>query len=147
MYSILADESKDCSKTEQSAIVIRYVSVKDGTVHERFLTFVEASSLDAKSLTEYILTTLNLDMEALVSQGYDGASVMSGRCSGVQQRVKEVIPQAIYIHFFAHFFNLVLVDCAKYVASASEFLALLESLLSSTKAHAVFVRQQAKLPR
>ena len=73
---------------------------------------------------------------------------MSGRCSGVQQRVKEVIPQAIYIHCFAHVLKLVLVDCAKNVASASEFFALLESpyvFLSSIKAHAAFVRQQAKL--
>ena len=70
---------------------------------------------------------------------------MSGRCSGVQQCVKEVIPQAIYIHCFL---KLVLVDCAKNVASASEFFALLEStyvFLSSIKAHAAFVRQQAKL--
>ena len=123
-YSILADETKDCSKTEQMAIVVRYVDVKEARIHERFLTFVEASCLDAGSLTEYILDTLrkyHLNSESIVSQGYDGASVMSGRCSGVQQRVMEVVPQAIYIHCFAHILNLVLVDCSKNVSYAAEF--------------------------
>ena len=95
VYSILAHESKDCSKTEQLAIIIRYVSVKDGTVHERFLTFVEASSLDAKSLTEYILTTLrnqNLDVEALVSQGYDGRGVARIFLKGVLSLVSLARP-------------------------------------------------------
>lgn len=44
--------------------------------------------------------------------------------------------------------NLVLVDCAKTVACATELFALLESLyvfLSSTKAHVIFVHKQAEL--
>ena len=105
MFSVLADETKDGSKSEQMAIVLRYVDVKKATVHERFLTYVQVSDLDAKSLSDYILTTLrshHLDLHSLISQGYDGASVMSGRCSGVQ-RIMEVAPQAIYIHCFAQF--------------------------------------------
>ena len=58
VFSVLADETKDCSKSEQIAIVLRYVDVKEATVHERFLTYVEVSDLDAKSLSEYILATL-----------------------------------------------------------------------------------------
>ena len=151
VFSVLADETKDCSKSEQMAIVLRYVNIKEATIHERFLTYVQVSDLDAKSLSDYILTTLkshHLDLHALISQGYDGASVMSGRCSGVQQRIMDIAPQAIYVHCFAHVLNLVLVDCAKNVTCASEFFALLESLyvfLSSTKAHVIFVRQQTEL--
>ena len=72
---------------------------------------------------------------------------MSGRCSGVQQRVMEIVPQAIYIHCFAHVLNLVLVDCSKNVSYAVEFFAVLQSLyvfVSSSKAH-VFVRSQKEL--
>ena len=73
----------------------------------------------------------------MVSQGYDGASVMSAWCiSGVQQRIRELVPQACYIHCYAHCLNLVLVDCAKSIAHASEFLSLLQSLyifISSSK--------------
>ena len=77
----------------------------------------------------------------MVSQGYDGASVMSGQCSGVQKRIRELAPHAIYIHCYAHTLNLVLVDSVKMVPYVTEFFALLESLyvfISTTKAHAIF---------
>ncbi len=100
-YSILADETKDVSRHEQLSIVVRYVDAKVGKVYERFLTYVEAKSQNAESLSTCILDTSSkygLDTKYIVSQGYDGASVMSGRCSGVQQRIKNVAPQAMYIH-------------------------------------------------
>ena len=46
----------------------------------------------------------------MVSQGYDGAAVMSGCVSGVQKRIRDLVPQAIYVHCHAHCLNLVLVD-------------------------------------
>ena len=149
MFSILADESKDLSKQEQLAIVLRYVACK-GMLHEHFLTYVTVASLTAESLTKYILETLQefgLDPHWIVSQAYDGASVMSGQCSGVQQRVREVAPNAIYIHCYAHTLNLVLVDSVKAVPYATEFFLLLESLyvfVSTTKAHAVFMLQKQR---
>ena len=86
MYSILADETKDSSKEEQLSIVIRYVDVDTAEQNERFLSYVKASSLNAEALSSYILTALHdtgLDPSGIVSKGYDGASVMSGHCSGV----------------------------------------------------------------
>ena len=57
VYSILADESKDCSKVEQLAIVLRYVD--DFAVqNEHFLTYVEVKSLRAEGLASDILKTL-----------------------------------------------------------------------------------------
>ena len=75
-FSILADESKDLSKKEQMSIVLRYVDVSSGCVNEHFLAFVEAAALTADGLTSTILTTLSshqLNVKKLVSQGYDGA--------------------------------------------------------------------------
>ena len=92
------------------------------------MTFVEAITLDAKSLTESIVDTLRkheLDLTCIVSQGYDGASVMSGHCTGVQTRLKEFAPRTIYIYCHAHILNLVLVDNVKAIP---EFFALVESL-------------------
>ena len=89
-YTILADETKDCSKKEQLAIVIRYVNVEAVKLFEHFLTYVEATALDARSLSTFILDALRnnqLDPECIVSQGYDGESVMGGRCAGVQQNM------------------------------------------------------------
>ena len=89
-----------------------------------------------------------LDPACIVSQGYDGASVMSGRCSGVQQRLKEVSPCAVYIHCYAHKLNLALVDCVKSNQFACDFFCLLEALyvfISTSKVHTVFVVKQKEL--
>ena len=101
LYSILVDETKDYSKCEQMAIVLRCVDAETGTIFERFLTYVEVVSLDAQGLSTHILDTLKhfgLDPTCIVPQGYDGASVMSSECSGVQQRITEIATQALYIH-------------------------------------------------
>ena len=60
-----------------------------GKIHKHFLMFVEAKSLDATGLSTYctskdLLIRLRLDFSKFTSQGYDGASVMSGRYAGVQ---------------------------------------------------------------
>ena len=39
-YSVLADETKDCSKQEQLAMVLRYVDQETAVQHEHFLTYV-----------------------------------------------------------------------------------------------------------
>ena len=142
-FSILADETKDLSKNEQMSVVVRYVDVQSCTVVERFLSFIHAKSLKAASLSSYILSVIEengFDTKWLVSQGYDGASVMSGKNNGVQKRIKEVAPQAMYVHCHAHCLNLVLVDCAKKLSDADEFFQLLQLLyvfLSASKAHEI----------
>ena len=75
-------------------------------------------------------------------------AVMSGRCSGVQQRIQEVAPQAMYIHCYAHCLNLALVDTTRKTAEASEFFALMQTLyvsMSSSKAHGVYLPEQTEL--
>ena len=114
-------------------------------------TLSEVKSLDAEGLASHILKTLHyhkLNPSAIVSQGYDGASVMSRNCSGVQMRIKGVAPMAIYVHCYAHCLNLVLVDSTRNVREASEIFALVETLyvfISTTKAHAIYVEQQSML--
>ena len=151
IFSILVDETKDCSKKEQMSISFRYVDVDSATIFERFLTFVHAEKLDAESLTKYIIDTCNLhqlDPSQIVSQGYDGASVMSGKLSGVQAQIRHYAPNAIYIHCNAHCLNLCLVESVKAVKHAREFFALLEALyvfLSASKCHVLFLENQKKL--
>ena len=89
--------------------MLRYVDVETGATFECFLTYVEVVSYDAQGLSMYILHTLKhpgLDITYIVFQGYDSASAMSGKCSGVQQCIKEVALQALHVHCL----NLALVD-------------------------------------
>ncbi len=84
----------------------------------------------------------------MVSQGYDGAAVMSGCVSGVQKRIRDLVPKTIYVHCHAHCLNLVLVDCVKSIQQASEFFSLVQSLyvfMSTSKAHTLFVQKQSEL--
>ena len=110
--------------------------------------YVEVKSLDVEGLAQHILKTLHfhkLNPSAIVSQGYDGASVMSGNCSGMQMQFKKVALMAIYVHCYAH---LVLVDSTRNVHEVSELFALMETLyvfISTTKAHAIYVEQQSML--
>ena len=92
------------------------------------MTFTEATTCTAEGLTDHILATLkqfDLDPQHIVSQGYDGAAVMSGKCSGVQERLREAAPYAVYIHCYVHTLNLVLIDSTKILPCAREFLLYL----------------------
>ena len=131
VFSLLVDETKDASKIEQLAIVFRYVDIESASIHERFLTFVPAETLNAEGLSNLIIKTLekyHIDPMLMVSQGYDGAAVMSGHCSGVQTRIRQVAPKALYVHCNAHCLNLCLVDCAKSVSCAAEFFGLVQNI-------------------
>ena len=90
-----------------------------------------------------------LDIASIVSQGYNGASVMSGHCSRVQQRIRAMAPQAVYVHCYAHCLkNLVLVDATKKVTNSADFFTIMESLyvfLSSATAQTIYCKQQASM--
>ena len=91
------------------SISVRYFDPDTPTIHEHFLSFVFVSSLKADNLSQYIVSTLslfNVDLSSIVSQGYDGAVVMSGCGSGVQKGIRELAPQAIYVHCHAHYLTL-----------------------------------------
>ena len=103
-WSLMADETQDCSTTEQVSICVRYVS-NSNEVCEHFMGFVEVKKMDAQSIADTLLMTVQnwgLDTSCLVTQGYDGASVMSSSKNGVQASVKEVCPNATYVHCRSH---------------------------------------------
>ena len=111
-FSVLADETTDASNAEQFSISIRYVHVAAGAheMREDFLGFVEAKSLTGEYLANLLLETLSswgLDLDQMRGQGYDGAANMSGRFRGVQAKIKEKYPKALFTHCHSHCLNLV----------------------------------------
>jgi len=108
-FSILADDTTDVSQTEQLSLSVRFI--KDTKVHEEFLCFFPVSSTTGKYLASTILTQLSqlgLNLKHVHGHGYDGASTMSGKYCGVQARVKELDPLAMYTHCCNHDLNLVI---------------------------------------
>ncbi|XP_056595590.1 52 kDa repressor of the inhibitor of the protein kinase-like [Triplophysa dalaica] len=113
-FTVLADESMDISGTEQMSLCVRYVNEEEENleIKEDFLGFCPLPKQDAATITSAILNQLTkwgLQITFLRGQGYDGASTMSGKVSGVQKRVKELYPRAMYTHCRSHALNLVVV--------------------------------------
>jgi len=99
-------------------------------VFERFLGFMDVSQKqDAESLTSAILDFLeqsNIQNIPIVAQSYDGAAVMSGKRAGVQTKLKEYYPGAIYVHCMAHRVNLVVIDMCKSIKVPNMILLYIE---------------------
>ena len=127
-YSLIADECRDVSRTEQLSICLRFVSRQDNHIKERFVGFTDVYELDASSLAGEImcqLGQLGLNPSKCISQCYDGASVMSGHLSGVQAIVQRTL---LYVHCYAHRLNLVLLDTARGNNDVNNFFGLLEAV-------------------
>nr|XP_043615744.1 zinc finger MYM-type protein 1-like [Erigeron canadensis] len=103
-FCVMVDESRDESKKEQMAIVLRFVDAK-GVIRERFLDTVHVENTVEATLKASLWNRLlnqNFDTGKICGQGYDGASNMSGEWNGLQALVRQHSPYAYYIHCFAH---------------------------------------------
>ncbi len=110
----------DESTIEQMSICIRYIQAYDGTfeAREEFIGFVELEETNAACISASIIDFLkdcDLDLNNLRGQGYDGASVMSGKVSGVCTRIQRIQPRAFYHHCRGHTLNLVVSSSCKIV--------------------------------
>jgi len=130
VYSILVDATKESSKKEQLSFVIRFVDIKF-IIFEKALGCSHMKKSDVTSLAQEIVKLIqenNLDINKCIAQCYDGASVMSGVYSGVQQKINEIVPHAVYIHCYAHRLNLCLVDCIQNVPFIVDFFDTIQNL-------------------
>jgi len=78
---------------------------------ERFFGFYYVSEDHTSEGLFNLITSLFLELsieKKLVGQCYDGASVMAWHLNGLQARIKEIAPNALFTHCFAHKLNLVL---------------------------------------
>ena len=108
-YSIIIDGTQDMSGVEQESICIRYVD-HDLVPHEMFIGLYEVSSTTGEAIAKVardVLLRLNIPIDGLRGQTYDGAANMSGIHSGVQAEIKRQQPLALYVHCGSHCVNLV----------------------------------------
>ena len=148
MFALILDESLDISRHEQAAVVIRYVNPQF-FVNEKLIGFFHATKTDGESfynLVQTVLMTLELNIDNIVAQCYDGDANMRGIYKGLAARIKRDNPKAIYVHCNGHILNLVLVDAAKAVTTARNTFGTISELHNfmeaSAKRHAVFQEMQ-----
>ena len=109
LYSIIADEVTSHNK-EQLALCARFID-KNNDVREDFIAFIHLLRITGEVIVETIVSTLQglgLEIENVRGQGYDGTANMSSDNVGVQRRIREGSPKAVYVHCCGHCLNLVI---------------------------------------
>jgi hypothetical protein len=94
----------------------------DGNVEERFQRFTDVSfNHSTSSLFNHAVEILN-DFECdpkLIAHTYDGAAVMASQHAGIQAKIRDLYPNAIFVHCYAHRLNLVLAQSAGFIKEIS----------------------------
>lgn len=113
LFAVIVDGTRDITGVEQESLCVRYVSC-DLHLIEVFIRFNETSSTTGDSLSRIVLEviqTLGLQLDKLRGQTYDGAANMAGQYNGVQAKIREKQPLALFVHCMAHCTNLVTEKC------------------------------------
>ena len=111
-FSVINDGTQDVSKKHAQAVLLRCVTVTDGVVCpvERLVEVFTTGDSTGQGLCNNvfkIFSQLNLNLEWLVGQSYDGAGNVSGKYCGLKTRLLEVADQSFYVWCHAHRLNLV----------------------------------------
>ena len=112
--TIMVDETRDISNKEQATVVIRWI--KDFEVYEEFLGLYSLPSIDSNtivSMTKDVLIRMNLSINKLRGQCYDGASAMKGHRNGVAKQISQLEPRAVFTHCYEHSIYLAASDTLK----------------------------------
>lgn len=141
-FTIKVDGTRDPTGCENISIVIRFVA-EDLEVRERLLTIATADVGDAKTLANTIITELRrvgLSTSKILSQVYDGASVMSGKHGGVQKILQDRLAREIpYVHCFNHQLHLVVINAMSSKGTIKGFFGVCGSLYKVIKKPTVAV--------
>ena len=133
-YTIKVDGAKDPTGVENISTIIHFLQRQSLKVADRLLISSSNNSGDEKSITDVILAELTktgLTSSKILSQVYDGASVMAGHCGGVQCLLQERENRKIlYVHCLNHQLHLIVVHANLLEQAINDFLHVWGSLCS-----------------
>ncbi|KAL4119026.1 hypothetical protein QTP88_011899 [Uroleucon formosanum] len=130
-YSIILDCNPDCSHKEQMSIILRYVCISKGVIHEHFIGFIEVFDKTGAGLSDRIikmLSDLEININDMRGQSYDNGSNIRGKHSGVQKRILDINSRAFYVPCNSHSLNLVVNDAAKCNIYTVSFFNIVQQL-------------------
>ena len=132
-FSIILDCTPDMSHHEQMSVILRYVLCNEeaAVVKETFFGYLRISDSTGKGLLDAFLekaTELQLELSDCRGQSYDNGANMKGKHSGVQARMLDINPKAVYVPCANHTLNLVVVDSANSSTEALTFFGVLTRL-------------------
>ena len=113
-FNIMADECTDIASIEELTSCCGWV--ESGVPEEHFIGILSLKKANAESIysasVEYCREK-NIQLGRLIGMGFDGAATFSGDKTGVQRRLKELSPHALFVHCRCHVLQLASVQAAK----------------------------------
>ena len=77
-----------------------------------------------------VLISLDLNIHNVRGQGYNNGSNMKGKHQGVQKRLLEINPRALYVPCACHCLNLTICDMAHSCVKAISFFGVIQRIYS-----------------
>ncbi|XP_070400266.1 zinc finger MYM-type protein 1-like [Nothobranchius furzeri] len=125
------------------SIVLRFLD-ETYAIKERLLTIATSDAGDAKTLTQTLISEIRkagLTTDKIISQVYDGASLMSGKLGGVQALLQDELGREIpYVHCFNHQLHLVIVLVMSAERAIEDLVSVCNALYKFTRKPTVAAR-------